>query len=204
MSTNVSLISNEAINLLTFLLPGFIAGALFFSLTSHPKPSAFEGTVQALIFTMIVQAVIGPIGFFDPDEFPAPWGHSPWPQIFPMLVAIVLGTLWALCINYDLFHGLFRKLGITAENSHSSEWYSAFSRIRSLIVLSLKDGRRLAGWPEEWPSHPDSGHFLITYGEWIVEDSGSVSTEEAADALLVPVSQINMVEFLRPLDMDSE
>ena len=198
MGTNVSLISSEAINLLTFLLPGFIAGALFFSLTSHPKPSAFERTVQALIFTMIVQIVVGPFGFFNPETFAVPW-----PQIFAMLVAIMLGTLWALCVNYDLLHGLFRQLGITRENSHSSEWYSAFSRIKSYIVLNLKDGRRLMGLPEEWPSHPASGHFLIRQGTWINEDNEFIPVQ-GVDALLVPVSEINMVEFLHSGATDSE
>ena len=202
MGTNVSLISSEAINLLTFLLPGFIAGALFFSLTSHPKPSAFERTVQALIFTMIVQIVIGPFGFLDPEKFSSPWNLSPWPQIFPMLVAIVLGTLWALCINYDLLHSLFREMGITRENSHSSEWYSAFSRISTPVILSFTDGRQLVGWPEEWPSHPDSGHFLITFGRWI-DENGEFAPANI-DALLVPVSDINMVEFARLDDIGLE
>lgn len=204
MGTNVSLISSEAINLLTFLLPGFIAGALFFSLTSHPKPSAFERTVQALIFTMIVQIIIGPFGFLKPEQFAVPWSHSPWPQIFPMLAAIALGALWAFCINHDLLHRPLRQLGLTRENSHSSEWYSAFSRIRSLVVLSFKDGRQLVGWPEEWPSHPASGHFLITCGTWLDDDNEFVHTDEYIDALLVPVSDINMVEFLRLVDIDLE
>ena len=195
MGTDVSLISSEAINLLTFLLPGFIAGALFFLLTSHPKPSAFERTVQALIFTMTVQIVIGPFGFLDPEKFPAPWNFPPWPQIFPMLVAIILGTLWALCINHDLFHRFFRELGITRENSHPSEWYSAFSRIRSLVVLNFEDGRRLVGWPEEWPSDPASGHFLVIRGAWVDKDNKLVLIERA-DALLVPVSDVRMVEFV--------
>ena len=42
---------------LTFLLPGFVAAAVFYSLTSHPKPSNFERVVQALIFTIVVEAV---------------------------------------------------------------------------------------------------------------------------------------------------
>ena len=50
--------SGEVVGILTFLLPGFVAAAIFYSLTSHPKPGAFERVVQALIFTMVVRAII--------------------------------------------------------------------------------------------------------------------------------------------------
>ena len=33
--------SGEVVGILTFLLPGFVAAAVFHSLTSHPKPDAF-------------------------------------------------------------------------------------------------------------------------------------------------------------------
>lgn len=34
--------SSDVIGVLKFLLPGFIAAAVFYSLTSHPKPDAFN------------------------------------------------------------------------------------------------------------------------------------------------------------------
>ncbi len=49
--------SGEVIGVLTFLLPGFVAAAIFYSLTSHPKPTAFDRVVQALIFTVIGNAI---------------------------------------------------------------------------------------------------------------------------------------------------
>ncbi len=43
-----------------FLLPGFITAWIFYGLTSHPKPSQFERTIQALIFTFIIQIFVAP------------------------------------------------------------------------------------------------------------------------------------------------
>lgn len=54
----MSLASSETVSILTFLLPGFVAAAVFYSLTSHTKPSAFERIVQALIFTIFVQVIV--------------------------------------------------------------------------------------------------------------------------------------------------
>ena len=47
--------SGEVVGVLTFLLPGFVAAAVFYSLTSHPKPDAFDRVVQALIFLITYQ-----------------------------------------------------------------------------------------------------------------------------------------------------
>lgn len=43
---------------LVFLLPGFVAAAVFYSLTSHPKPGAFDRVIQALIFTVVGQSLV--------------------------------------------------------------------------------------------------------------------------------------------------
>ena len=49
---------NNATTLLTYLLPGFLAAWVFYGLTSHPKPPQFERTVEALVFTFVVQALV--------------------------------------------------------------------------------------------------------------------------------------------------
>ena len=48
----------NATTLLTFLLPGFLSAWVFYGLTSHPKPPQFERTVEALVFTFVVQALV--------------------------------------------------------------------------------------------------------------------------------------------------
>ncbi len=48
--------NSEIVAALTFLLPGLLAAVVFYSLTSHPKPSEFDRVVQALVFTTLGQA----------------------------------------------------------------------------------------------------------------------------------------------------
>src|ERR1035437_8514257 len=50
--------SKESLSLLYFLLPGLVAAWVFYGLTAHPKREAFERVVQALIFTVIIQAIV--------------------------------------------------------------------------------------------------------------------------------------------------
>lgn len=46
----------EIIPLLQYLIPGFLAAWIFYSLTAFKKPDTFGQIVQALIFTLVIQA----------------------------------------------------------------------------------------------------------------------------------------------------
>ena len=191
----MGLASSETVHILIFLLPGFVAAAVFYWLTSHPKPGAFERIVQALIFTILVQAVVKM--FFIVMEGVG-WIFL-WDEtshlIFSTSAAIGLGLVAAYILNRDIPHRYLRRIGVTRENSYPSQWYSAFDRHADCyLVLHLKGERRLYGWPTEWPSRPDEGHFLIEEVEWLHGDERTPA--EGVAGMLVPVSEVEMVEFL--------
>ena len=191
----MGLASSETVSILMFLLPGFVAAAVFYWLTSHPRPGAFERIVQALIFTVLVQAMVKM--FFIVVEsigWTFSWNEA-WRLVFSTLVAIGLGFLSVYFLNKDILHRYLRCIGITRENSYPSQWYSAFDRHADCyLILHLKGERRLYGWPTEWPSRPDEGHFLIEEVEWLHGDERTPA--EGVVGMLVPVSEVVMVEFL--------
>lgn len=191
--------SSEAVSILTFLLPGFVAAAVFYSFTSHPKPSEFERVVQALIFTIVVQAIVEVLRAVLLWVGGAVGAVAPWTKTGEITtsvsVAIVVGLVAVRIMNNDTLHGLLRRLRFTRESSYPSEWYSAFSRHPdSYVVLHLKGERRLYGWPEEWPTRPDQGHFSIAEAEWLVDEKRVLA--EGVSAIMVPASEVEMVEFL--------
>ena len=205
----------STLGLLMILLPGFIAGAMFYTLTAHPKPNAFERVVQALILTVIVQFIIGPLGLVIRTSETGLWPNmeglvivsslfafdatswaSPMPDLARIATGFLLGISLAWAINRDLFHRLMRQIGITRENSFPSELYSAFSRIPAYVTLHLDGERRLMGFPEEWPSNPSTGHFLLQDPSWINDEDQAEPIKEV-DRIMIPVSEINMVEFSR-------
>ena len=75
--------------------------------------------------------------------------------------------------------------------------------------MHLSDGRRLYGWPEEWPDHSDAGHFLMDQPEWLLDD-GQRAPLYGVEKTLVPASDVEMVEFVKgkeemeaePADLD--
>ena len=189
--------SSEIVSVLVFLLPGFVAAAVFYSLTVYPKPNEFGQVVQALVFTMVGQTIAWTIRQLMGS------GTS-WSIGFEAVVSVLSAVFFALVVVYisnnDIAHGFFRRIGLTRRDSYPSRWYSTFAQNdECYVVLHLKGERRLYGWPEEWPNHPEQGHFKIIEGEWLDEDGGSNQAENGAEvfAILVRVEDIEMVEFIK-------
>lgn len=188
--------SEEVVDMLTFLLPGFLAGMIFYSLTFYPKPSAFDRLINALIFTTAGQALTRFIVLLV-------WNADPTDEIFlalNILIAVGLALVSAYVLNKDIIHRLFRRAGITKETSYPSEWYRAFARHPDCyVILHMDEQRRLYGYPEEWPSDPNKGHFRIVEAEWLDDKTDADANKTDADAnsaMLIPATQVKMVEFL--------
>ena len=68
------------------------------------------------------------------------------------------------------------------------------------------------GWPEEWPSQSDRGHFRISEGEWLGENDENVVGNDENDgdsateisAILIPANDVEMVEFIESVDGKSQ
>ena len=189
--------SGEAVGVLTFLLPGFVAAGIFYSLTSYPKPAAFDRIVLALIFTVVAQAVteyglLASGAAAGNVEAAAAWGPA-----LSVTVAVLLG-LGASCLsNTDALHGLLRRARVTRETSHPTEWYSTFARYGEscCVVLHLQGERRLYGFAEEWPGNPTEGHFRISDAEWLADGDRRIPVE-GVSAILIPATEVTMIEFL--------
>lgn len=186
-------VSQQVISLLQYLLPGFLAAWIFYGLTSYAKPSNFERVIQALIFTLFIQAFVFVVGGFFP-------GHDWVGELLPFLAAVVLGTVFTVLANNDWAHKAFRKIRITEKTSYQSNWSQSFEGYDpTWVVLHFQDGRRLIGWPEIWPTKPDSGHFLLKQAAWIRGDSGrdaDIIELEGVRGILVDASRVHMVEFI--------
>ena len=196
--------NSEVVSILVFLLPGFVAAAVFYSLTSYPKPNEFGQVIQALVFTMVGQSIAWTLRQIVGPE-------TSWPIGFEATVSVLCAVTFALIVAYiannDIAHSFFRRIRITRENSYPSEWHASFARNPdSYVVLHLKDGRRLYGWPREWPSRPEQGHFRIIEAEWLREGEADSPSEERSEisAIVVSVEDVAMVEFIKVEQADEE
>ena len=193
--------TSEIVTVLAFLLPGLVAATVFYSLTAYSRPNEFGYIVQALAFTVAAQAATWIVLILANLT----WDVNSWPAgvetVISVFSAIALALIMAGFVNHDVAHSFLRIIRVTKETSYSSEWYSAFHRFdESFVVLHMKGGRRLYGWPQEWPSHPDQGHFIIADPEWLTDSARLPIT--GVSVILIPGSEVDMVEFLTPMWSD--
>ena len=197
--------SKAIVDVMMYLLPGFITAALVYTLTPAPRPIPFERVIQALIFTMIIHVGVSVTRFvlLWAGTHARQWG--PWTDGvalgWSVVLAFALGLFVAWTANSDRIHGALRKLRITHQTSYTSEWYGAFCRHQGYVVLHLTGNRRMLGWAEEWPSTPDVGHFVIASAQWLLEENGANKVVDlpTVHRILIKAQDVEMVEMMRPL-----
>ena len=180
------------------LMPGLLAAWLFYSFTAHTRPSQFERVVEALIFSFLISVAVTVFGAV------ALWfgqwiNLGLWDRTAELFVTVLLACAFGLgaayLANSDRLHQLLRSFGLTRRTAYPSEWYGAFAEHVTFIVLHLHDGRRIFGWPLEWPSSNQAGHFRLTQAAWLGDDG--VQTELPQDeAVLVAANNVELVEFV--------
>lgn len=185
-------INSQLVSVLQYLLPGFVSAWIFYGLTAYPRLSPFERVIQALIFTFIIRGateILEKLLNIQPSSF-----------ILSLSLALILGILLSWSANNDKFHKLLRHLKITKETSYPSPWFSAFSDNITLVVLHLKDKRRIYGWPIEWPNDPKDGHFLLQYACWLEAENGEnkeIPLDDYLEGILIDSANVEMVEFAK-------
>ena len=192
--------SQTIIEILTYLLPGFVSAAFLYSLTPTPRPIPFERVVQALILTFVIQVGTSLVGAGLIWIGPRFWSIGVWAEqarnSWALLLAVLLGVVLAWLENTDRLHLRLRNRGITRQTSYSSEWYGALSQARGYLVLHLTGQRRLYGWLWEWPNTSDHGHFVMGEAEWLLEDGEKVKLE-SVERIVIRVQDVEMVELMK-------
>ena len=203
-------ITSELINLLNFLLPGFITSFLFYSLTSFPKKSTFESVVLALIYTVIINLIVDVMGLaflaIGENLFAIAQWSGTIKILWSIILALLLGLLLTFLYNNDKLHKLLRKFRITNQTSYPTEWYGTFSETKLYVVLHFIDGRRIMGWPLEWPSSPKNGHFILEDAIWLEKtgDEEKIIELKNVQKIMLDASNINMVELVKDTEAKNE
>ena len=194
-------VPKDVLNLIYALMPGFVAAWIFYGLTAHPQKTPFERTIQALIFTGIVKAVVIPtmgvcfwIGSHKGFSFGS-WSEN-GEYIFSFFVAIIVGLVFSSLANTNVLHSCLPGF-ISKRTSYPSEWYGAFYQRKRYVYLHLTGQRRIFGWPVEWPDSPTVGHFVLAEPEWILDDNKRVPLL-LTERILIPAIEVVMVEQEKP------
>lgn len=193
-------VSKDILALLTQLMPGFLTAWVVYGLTTYTKPSQFERIVQALIYSFMVNALVAvaePLLLLAGKFVRLGTWDSSAELIASAVLALALGFLLSFFMKNDVFFRQARRLGLTSRTPFPSEWYGAFAaRPPRYVVLHLEGGRRITGYPIEWPTEPTSGHFKLTDAAWL-DDLNNEIPLDTNDSILIAAKQVEMVEFLK-------
>ena len=191
--------SKDVLALLTQLMPGFLTAWVVYGLTTYTKPPQFERVVQALIYSFLVNGLVAILEvvllFVGKTIKLGTWDKSS-EVIASEMIALLLGILLSFYMRNDAFFKLARRLKLTTRTPFPSEWYGAFAVKPRYLVLHLSGGRRISGYPIEWPTEPTVGHFRLTDAAWL-DDENTETPLDGDQSILIEAKQVEMVELLK-------
>lgn len=196
----------QALQVFAILSPGFLARTIVGSLTPRRKSTSLEVLYESVMFSLVVYLIIW---FFWPTGMHSAISRAACANtgavlegLRPLtLVALgagaVLGTLYAIQVNYDLFHRALRWIGVTRNTARIDTWFDVFFDMRDRsVIVTLGDGRRIFGSPEYYSHGQDEGCVFLADPEWIDND-GNYTPLQLRGILLTKNEGIRRVEFLQ-------
>lgn len=191
-------ISSEIFSILKYLLPGFLTAWIFHAFTSYPKQAQFERVIQALIFTIFIQASVYIIK--DALLYLGKWiDLGTWNSnvhiVWSFITAVTIGFLFSYFANSDLFHRFMRFIKVTKQTSYHCEWYGTFLNNDCFVILHLNDDRRVFGWPYDWPSDSTKGHIVLMGPSWV--EGNTYIDMPTVKSIMFNVQDVKWVEFLQ-------
>ena len=103
IEVSVNLLSSEIINILKFLIPGFISIRVIDSLTPNETKKEFDLIVNALIYTVIINTLVFMVSIVCSlvgDVFVV----GVWDDTVALIWSVIISILLALIISFILKH----------------------------------------------------------------------------------------------------
>lgn len=206
----------DLIPILVFLLPGLLTAGVVEILVVTRKKDVFDRVVQALIFTFVNLVCyfvicwglwqlyeLSTTGHWQPHFNPL----SPLPNLFepiPLLLMIGIATGLGLLCAYEMTHetilGWMRNRGWTKRSHQASTWGETFSNTQKWVVVHLKDGRRIYGWPTFYSDDPDERGLFLENASWLGTGNELNNEGKPISVFLDRSSEIQLIEFVEETD----
>lgn len=190
----------QAIQILIFLMPGFISVKILDSLVVRKQDSKdLEIVIQALIFSLLIYTLssllkINNLITLDPNNYSISFPH-PFLYIWIILISIGISFLFALIINQGWLMSLVRWLKITRKTSRLSVWNDVFYTKPRRVIVDFFDGSRVFGWVEYYSDYCENPFIYLAQPQWIKR--GKFENTGLDGLLITPDQKIRFIEFLK-------
>jgi len=189
-------LSGGTIQVMLVLLPGFLSSTILNAITARSPRTNLIIVFEALAFSLAVYIVsvifmavlmIKAIG--DTNLL-----YTTIQYLVVGIVAIILPCAIGFSINHDIHMSLLRSLGITRRTARESVWADIFNdQHRRYVVVNLRNGQRIQGWPLYYSDTPEEGTLFLEEPAWINADGKMESMKKYG--ILLPREVIETIEF---------
>jgi len=197
----------EALNILLLLLPGLMSGQILYSFFQPGDVTVQKRLLDALLFSFATYLLVsifitweplaqvkltsGQLEYLITKNNKLIWTSLP----IILLVPVVVGFLY----HNDLIHKILRKCKITTKTSRKNTWNDAFLSQDRYVIVSLKDGRRVRGYPIMFSTDPDEGFLYLYNPAWVNDDKANDIEpdyfESRCHGFLLNRDNIELIEF---------
>jgi hypothetical protein len=197
----------EALNILFLLLPGLLAGQIYYACFKLGEISVSRRVLDSILFTFVVYLVVSIFVDWEPlaqvtssegglsFEFSASNSVIWLSLISIVLVPVIVGFVY---FN-DHIHSTLRKLRITTKTSRDNTWNEVFSAQNRHVILTLKDGRRVRGFPTMFSTSPEEGFLYLFNPAWVDDGNDAEDAlgyiESNCHGFLLNRENIDLIEF---------
>lgn len=192
----------EAINILFFLIPGFISSVILGAIVVRRELSVAEKLVEGLILSFINYSIITIFVQIEPFAYLIKGrdtlSFSFTQNIYFLLILLSVSVFVALTLGAVLFHDLhmqlLRFLKITKNTSRDTTWQDIFIEMNQYLVVTFKDGKRLYGWPLYYSDSHKDGLLYLSDPAWI-DDDGNYN-DCKTHGILIKYADLELIEVM--------
>ncbi len=178
------------VDALPLLAPGLIAPLVFSLYMRQPFLLSIFTFIAAVAFTKGSQWAIVSV---------LPKHFGSWQPLLEFFAALIIATFGGIAAGeFTRRRDQNRRSNrATPEKAQSDplRWSAIFRGERKHLMLQMKDGRTIVGWPEGWPHDHQHGHFFLINPRVIGEKVDAPGYSSVA--VVVPAADVVLVRFLR-------
>jgi hypothetical protein len=191
----------QAIQILIFLIPGFIADSVYNGLVVRRQPKEFKLIIEALIFSVLIYTPFyyifeaQPILFTKKDDLII-YSFNGTSLSILLLFSLLVPIVFSYIVNNDIHLKILRFFKITPKTSGETVWLDVFYKYKNPIIINFEDGRRIYGWPMYYSETPQNPYIFLYKPKWI-DDKNEFIELNNEGILITPEMKIQSIEFLK-------
>lgn len=190
--------SYEALQILIFLIPGFVASKVKNVLLSTEVEKEFDKIIEALIFSLVIYTFYSLLSGKSPVSFDKEktiLSYDGYSLLLLGLLSIAVPCVLGLLETNKWFLNLARKIRISSDKARSDVWFDSLGDVGEKgVIINLEGGKRIHGWVGYYSNTPEDAYIYLHDPAWV--DMEEFVPLKVKGILLTPAQKIESIEIM--------